>query len=195
MKLGRRLPRLVGVAGLTVGALSAAGITATSLLVTAPPAGAAGCSPAGATGLTASMVATPGQTIDASSIGSSTLDATGCDIGIYVPPSADGVTIGSTTTAGDGITISGANDTGIFAEQNSRAHRAERHGPGQRRPARPRDRVLRRHRARRGGQAECDRQHGDEQRRRRDLRQRQRSGRPRHARHNRNAAGCHRTTP
>ena len=53
MKRGRSLPRLFGTAGLTLGALSAAGITASSLLLTATPAAAATCFPAGATGLTA----------------------------------------------------------------------------------------------------------------------------------------------
>lgn len=66
-----------------------------------------GCLPAGSTGLTAYMIATPGQTISGQ-----TIDATGCDIGIYVPSTATGVTI-------TGSTITGANDHGIFVQDVS----------------------------------------------------------------------------
>ncbi len=114
MKRGRRLPRLFGAAGLTLGALSAAGITTSSLLLTATPAAAAGCVPAGTTGLTAAVVAN-GTLIDSTG---GNIDATGCDIGIYVPPGVNNQTIGG-SSASDGITISGANDTGIFAEDNT----------------------------------------------------------------------------
>ena len=115
MKVGRRWTRLFGAAGLTVGALSAAGITASSLLLTATPAAAASCTTESSIGLTAAVVATTGMTIDS---GGGNINATGCDIGIYVPPGADNVVIGG-TTASDGVTVSGANDTGIFAEANS----------------------------------------------------------------------------
>ena len=116
MKWGRRLPRLFGVAGLTLGALSAAGITASSLLLTATPAAAASCpNTVFSIGMTAAVVATNGQTIDSSG---GNIDATGCDIGVYVGPGIDGVTIGG-STASDGVTISGANDTGVFAEDNT----------------------------------------------------------------------------
>src|SRR5262249_27372146 len=51
-------------------------------------------------------------------LGSSTLDATGCDIGIYIGPGINGVTVGG-ASASLGITISGANDTGVFGEENT----------------------------------------------------------------------------
>jgi len=70
----------------------------------AVPAGAATCLPAGSSGLTAAMVAVAGQTI-----ANQTVDATGCDVGIYVGPGADGVTI-------DGVTVQHANDHGILVE-------------------------------------------------------------------------------
>ena len=47
-----------------------------------------------------------------------TIDASGCDIGIYVPPTVDNQTIGGASSA-LGVTVNGANDTGIFAEKNS----------------------------------------------------------------------------
>ena len=64
------------------------------------------CVPAGSTGLTAYFVAANGQTIKGHSI-----DATGCDIGIYVPPGSSGVTI-------VGNTITGANDHGIMVQDS-----------------------------------------------------------------------------
>ena len=90
--------------------LAVGGTAATTLFTQS--AGAVGCSAAGSTGLTAAQVATTNQTISAS------VDATGCDIGIYVPPGATGVTIGGATSS-DGITVSGANDTGIFVDQTT----------------------------------------------------------------------------
>ena len=110
MMLDRRLSRLLGAGWLTIGALGVTGIAASSLLQ-ATPAGAVSCVSAGSTGLTAALVATTGQTITAQ-----TIDATGCDLGIYVGPSASGVTIGGSTAA-NGVTVSGAKDTGIFVEQ------------------------------------------------------------------------------
>ncbi len=72
-----------------------------------PTAGAAPrvtCSPAGSTGFTAAqVVSTSGTTV------SSNVDGTGCDLGIYVAPGANNVTI-------SGITVSGAGDHGIMAE-------------------------------------------------------------------------------
>jgi hypothetical protein len=61
------------------------------------------CSPAGSTGLTAAVIATGGATI------TTNVDATGCDVGIYVPSGANNVTI-------TGITVSNANNEGILAE-------------------------------------------------------------------------------
>ena len=68
---------------------------------------AATCAPAGATGLTAAVVATAGQTIS-----NQTIDATGCDVGIYVGPTASGVTI-------TGTTVSNANNHGIYAQDTT----------------------------------------------------------------------------
>ncbi len=62
-----------------------------------------GCSTAGTTGFTAKVVATSGMTI------TTNVDGTGCNLGIYVPPGANNVTI-------NGITVSGADDHGILAE-------------------------------------------------------------------------------
>ena len=115
MKLDRRLTRLLGASWLTVGALSITGIAASSLLQAGRP-GRRDCTAAGTTGLTAAIVATNAQTIDQTTVGSATVNATGCDLGIYVGPTVAGVTIGG-SSASDGVTISGANDTGIFAEQ------------------------------------------------------------------------------
>lgn len=71
------------------------------------------CSPAGSTGLTTLIaVSTNGATVDPTSLGTSTVDATGCDIGIYVAPGTSGVTI-------SGLTITGANDHGIFVQDAS----------------------------------------------------------------------------
>ena len=111
MKFDRRLTRLLGASWLIVGALSVTGIAASSLLQSGPAGAAPTCVAAGSTGLTAAVDATAGQIIKAQ-----TIDATGCDLGIYVGPTATGVTIGG-SAASDGVTVSGANDTGIFAEQ------------------------------------------------------------------------------
>ncbi len=75
--------------------------------VSATPAGAqASCTPAGSSGLTAAVVATQGQTV------TGTIDATGCDIGVYVGPGITGVRIA-------GATISGAGDHGILVQDTS----------------------------------------------------------------------------
>ncbi|NNN12164.1 MAG: right-handed parallel beta-helix repeat-containing protein, partial [Acidimicrobiaceae bacterium] len=65
------------------------------------------CSAAGSTGLTAALIATGNQ-----SISNQTINAAGCDVGIYVGPSITGVTI-------TGDTITGANDHGIFVQDTS----------------------------------------------------------------------------
>jgi len=67
---------------------------------------AASCLPAGTTGLTASVVASSYQRI------TGTIDATGCDVGVYVGPGVTHVVI-------RGATISGANDHGIFVQDTS----------------------------------------------------------------------------
>jgi hypothetical protein len=88
--------------GLTLGS----GVLALTALPDASPAGAASCQAAGTSGLTAAVVTTTvNQTINTPSI-----DATGCDVGIYV--NMNGATI-------TGVTVSGANDEGILAEDVS----------------------------------------------------------------------------
>ncbi len=67
---------------------------------------AATCSPAGSTGLTASIVAHAGQTI------TGMVDAAGCDVGIYVGPGMDGVLIANAT-------VTGANHHGILVQDAS----------------------------------------------------------------------------
>jgi Right handed beta helix region len=82
----------------------------TGLIAIAAPAQAAPaqrCSVAGGTGLTAARIASAHQRI------SGHIDATGCDVGVYVGPKADGVTITHAT-------ITGAGDHGIFVQDASR---------------------------------------------------------------------------
>jgi len=106
----RALTRLLGATALGASALALGGTAATTLFTQS--AGAVGCTSVPSTGLTAAQVATTNQTF------STSVDATGCDIGIYVPPGITGVTIGGATSSA-GITVSGANDTGIFVDQTS----------------------------------------------------------------------------
>ena len=104
-RASRRTPRSLAKA--LVGAMTMLGMVAVPVALAASPAGAASCSAAGGTGLTAALVASSGQTI-----ANQTVDASGCDVGIYVPPGTNGVTI-------EKATVSGANDHGIFAEDAS----------------------------------------------------------------------------
>lgn len=92
---------VIGLAPLTLGVM---GVTAPAALAGATPLST--CAPAGTTGLTASIVATSGQRIEGS------VDATGCDVGIYVGPGVEHVVI-------DGATVTGANDHGIFVQDTS----------------------------------------------------------------------------
>lgn len=82
-------------------ALSATAIIAPSVAATSPS-----CVSAGSTGLTAKVVLTSGQML------SGTVDATGCDVGIFVGPGTTGVVI-------SGATVTGANDHGIFVQDSS----------------------------------------------------------------------------
>ncbi|HEY2429369.1 MAG TPA: right-handed parallel beta-helix repeat-containing protein, partial [Acidimicrobiales bacterium] len=75
-------------------------------LAGAGPAAAGGCSTAGSSGYTASVVATQGQSV------TGTIDATGCDVGVYVGPGVTGVVI-------NGATISNANDHGVLADNTT----------------------------------------------------------------------------
>ena len=78
----------------------------------AAPAAVAGgsshsCATAGGTGLTAAVVASAGERIEAR-----TINAAGCDLGIYVGPGANQVVI-------DAVMVTGANDHGIFVQDAS----------------------------------------------------------------------------
>ncbi len=68
----------------------------------------AACLPAGSTGLTAKVILTSNQQLTGT-----TVTATGCDIGIYVGPGSDKVLI-------TGVTVTGANEHGIFVQDSSR---------------------------------------------------------------------------
>ncbi len=107
---GKRKLRLwignaVVLAGLPVVTLAGAGGMA---LDQAPAGAAATCVPAGTTGLTAVKVVTAST----STLSGTTISATGCDVGIYVAPTTSGVTI-------KGVTVTGANDHGIFVQDAS----------------------------------------------------------------------------
>src|SRR5690349_19811635 len=65
------------------------------------------CSPAGTTGLTTLIVSHSSQVISGK-----TIDATGCDVGIYVPPNSHNVIIMKND-------ISGAKIHGIFVQDSS----------------------------------------------------------------------------
>ena len=107
MKPEKNLARLLGAAALGASALAVSGTAATSLLAQSPAGAAPTCVAAGTTGLTAALVVT-GNNV---TVPTGPLDATGCDIGIYAGAAATGV------TTIDGVTVSGANDTGIFLDQ------------------------------------------------------------------------------
>lgn len=64
------------------------------------------CTSAGSTGLTAALVATSGQYITGN------VNASGCDVGIFIGPGLVGVTVANAT-------VTGANDHGIFAQDSS----------------------------------------------------------------------------
>lgn len=64
------------------------------------------CSPAGSTGLTALIIAHPHEKV------TGTVDATGCDVGIYVGPGVTGVVITHAT-------VKNANDHGILVQDTS----------------------------------------------------------------------------
>ena len=66
------------------------------------------CSSAGSTGLTAAVIATSNQQL----IGN-TITATGCDLGIYIGPGTSNVLI-------SGVTVTGAKQHGILAQDASR---------------------------------------------------------------------------
>ncbi len=76
---------------------------------------ATSCSPAGTTGLTAYIVvSTNGQVLTPAKLGTAKVNATGCNVGIYVAPNTKGVLI-------SGLIITGATDHGIFVQDASSA--------------------------------------------------------------------------
>jgi hypothetical protein len=108
-----RLVRLVGAVAIGTAGLSATGIGALGLVGGPSIAGAASCTTL-SNGLTALEVAnTPGEVFSGP-----TYDATGCDVGIYVPAGITGVAIGGASPSAQ-VTVTGANDTGILAEGTS----------------------------------------------------------------------------
>lgn len=80
-----------------------AGLMTTGAGVAAADTGSA-CVTAGTSGFTAAVVASANQTISRR-----TVNATGCDVGIYVADDASGVTISQ-------VTVTGANDAGILVQ-------------------------------------------------------------------------------
>jgi hypothetical protein len=97
------------VAGATALVVTLFVLSGASAATPAGPVGASvgasgGCHPAGSTGLTAKVVATKGEVIRDRFI-----NANGCDVGIFVGPGANNVTI-------DHTVVTGANEHGIFAE-------------------------------------------------------------------------------
>jgi hypothetical protein len=100
----RALSRLVTLVGSL--SLLGAAVAVGSVAPTVQAQTTATCTAAGSTGFTAAMIATSGQTI------SSVVDATGCNVGIYVGPGVTGVTI-------DGATVRNANDQGILVQDTT----------------------------------------------------------------------------
>jgi len=95
------------VSRLGIAMLFGGGLTLGSGLLIVPAAGAVpACVPAGDTGLTARVVAQTGDVI------SGTIDATGCDVGVYAGPGTFGVTVNNAT-------VSNANDHGILFQDVS----------------------------------------------------------------------------
>lgn len=90
--------------GAAAAALALTGVAAPAFAGT----GGATCTPdVGGTGLSAAVVAQANQRI-----ANRTIDAAGCDVGIYVGANAPGVSI-------SGVTVNGAAAQGIFAERTS----------------------------------------------------------------------------
>ena len=78
-----------------------------ALLTTLGANCAIACSPAGSTGLTAKTILTSNQQLTGA-----TINAAGCDVGIFVGPGTDNVLI-------SGVTVTGANEHGIFVQDAS----------------------------------------------------------------------------
>lgn len=111
MRAGRSLPALGAVLVMVILSIAVAtGAVARSPVsgstsIAAPSAGS-GCQPAGSTGLTADVIAHSFEYI------SGTVNATGCDVGVYVGP-------GTTFVVIEHATITDANDHGIFVQDAS----------------------------------------------------------------------------
>lgn len=100
---GKNGQRLLSVRALWIAALALGGL---SLFGAATAAQTNTCQPAGTTGLTAARIARAGETLTGA------VNASGCDVGIYVGPDASHVVI-------EHATVTGANDHGIFVEDAS----------------------------------------------------------------------------
>src|SRR5579875_1940977 len=112
-QLGRAVTCLAGVVSLAALGLPAgilAGVGGALAMGQATAGATATCVTAGATGLTAAKVVSASHT----TLTGTTVTAKGCDIGIYVAPTTSTVTISH-------VTVTGANDHGIFVQDASHA--------------------------------------------------------------------------
>jgi len=107
MRGKRRLRPLIGGAVLFGGlpVVTLVGVGGALALGEGPASAAATCVQAGSTGLTAVKVVSAST----STLAGTAISATGCDVGIYVGPTAKNVSI-------KGVTVTGANDHGIFVQ-------------------------------------------------------------------------------
>lgn len=105
-RLGRNRLRVIGTTlVLALAALAIPLLTGTAAATSgASQTTTSGCVAAGTTGLTAAVVAHDGQRIQ-----NVVVNAAGCDVGIYVGPGADDVTISH-------VYVSGANEHAIFGQ-------------------------------------------------------------------------------
>ena len=108
-KSAGRATRFGLAAAITLGTGGFVGVLAA---VEAAPAGALSCASAGTTGLTAAYVYSGGAWSPSLPAAPATIDATGCDLGLYVAPGSSGVTI-------DNYTVNNANDHGIFVQDST----------------------------------------------------------------------------
>jgi parallel beta-helix repeat protein len=92
-------------AGVSAAMVAAGLVTARPVMLGSAAAAAPSCIAAGDTGLSAAMVVT-------TSVSNISLAANGCDVGMYVPPGTSGITISN-------VTVTGANDHGIFVQDAS----------------------------------------------------------------------------
>lgn len=104
LPIGAVLVLVILSVAIATGAVAGSPVSGSTL--SAASAAGSGCQPAGSTGLTADVIAHSFEYI------SGTVNATGCDVGVYVGP-------GTTFVVIEHATITGANDHGIFVEDAS----------------------------------------------------------------------------